>query len=86
MRLKTIIIGMARNAPTILFFKEMPTDERIAEIKRQNSSVPEQRKEITIGSVRLDTRIVEVFVTESKTKELLAPSTDNKTLEEKPKK
>ncbi|HOZ36038.1 MAG TPA: hypothetical protein PLK55_03580 [archaeon] len=78
--------GIARSAPNILFFREIPTDERIAEIRRENSKMPEQRKEITIGSFRLDTRMLEVLVRESKTKELLAPKTDNNTLEKKPKK
>ncbi len=86
MRLKKNMIGIARRAPTILLFRETPTEERIAEIKRQNSRMPEQRKEITIGSLRLDTKIVEVFVNESKTKLLLTPKTDNTTLDEKPKK
>lgn len=86
MRLKNTIIGIAKRAPTILLFREIPTEERIAEIKRQNSKMPEQRKEITIGSFRLDTIIVEDFVKESKTKLLLTPKTDNTALDEKPKK
>lgn len=80
------MIGRAKSAPIILFFKLMPTEDKIAETKRQNSKMPEQRKEITIDSVSFETRIVEVFVRESKTKELLAPKTDNNALEEKPKK
>jgi hypothetical protein len=85
-RLKKIIIGAERSAPIILFFKLMPTEERIAETKRQNSSVPVQRKLKVIGSASFETKIVDVFVTESKTKELLTPNKDNNALEEKPKK
>lgn len=77
---------MERSAPTILFFKEIPIEERIAEIRRQNSKIPEQRKDRIIGSFKVETKIVDVLVTESKTNVFALPKTDNKALEKKPKK
>lgn len=83
-RLKNIIIGIESIAPIILFLMVIPTEERIAETNRQASRMPEQRKERIIGSFRLETRIVEVFVVVSNTNKLFIPKKESKALDKNP--
>lgn len=77
--LKKTITGIDKRKPTILFFISIPFDANIALASKQNSTIPEHRKLITIGSFIFGIIINEKLFILSKIKELDIPKTEFKT-------
>ena len=65
-KLKKTTTGIAKRKPVILFFISIPLDANIALANRQNSTIPEHKKLIIIGSDNFGITNSEKLLIESK--------------------